>query len=162
MDYRTLQNAIQKNLPLVWLDPAPIEGNDYSITQVLLMPDSEPQRDEWEDFILLIHYGEGSEAEVTPDEIDFKTLITDPSCNQTCRQIDENVWEYAEDRTINPETGETERVSETVDLSDYTQEEMFENVQPYGYSFHDMCDWIDSGSPNVMLIAECIFEQSYL
>lgn len=160
MDYQTLQNAIKKNIPLVWLDPAPIEGNDYSITQVLLMPEQKPSRDEWKDYILLIHYGGGSEAEVTPDEIDFPTIITDPSCNQTSRQIDENVWEYAEDRIINPETGETERVFEIVDLSDYTQEEMFEAVQPFGYSFNEMCDWIDSGSPSVMLIAECIFEMS--
>jgi len=162
MNYRTLKNAIQNNLPLVWNDPAPIEGNDYNITQVFKMPEQEPPEDEWEDTILLIHYGGGSEAEVLPGEIDFKTIVTDPACNQTCRQIDENVWDYAEDRIVNPETGETKRVSATINLNDYTQEEMFEAVEPFDYSLNEMCEWIDSGSPNVMLIAECIFEQSDL
>lgn len=34
---------------------------------------------------------------------------------------------------------------------------MFECVEPFGYSFNEMCTWIDSGK-NLDLIAECIFE----
>ena len=75
MDYRTLKNAIENNIPLVWNDPDPIEGNDYTITAVYEMPDEQEIQEDpamWEDWILLIHYG-GSEAEVLPHEIDFKT-----------------------------------------------------------------------------------------
>lgn len=160
MEYQQLKKAIENNIPLVWNDPEPIEGNDYSITQIVDFPDEEFDDEFFEDFILTIQYGAGSEAEVLPNEIDFATIVTDPSCNQTCRQIDVNVWEFEEDRVVNPETGETERFSDTIDLSEYTQGEMFESVQPFGYSFHEMCDWIDNGSPNIQLIAECIFEMS--
>ena len=82
---------------------------------------------------------------------------TDPSCNQYRRDINENTFEFREDRIINPETGETIEYRSEICLSDYTQEEMFEDVQPFGYSFNEMCDWIDEGK-NLDLIAECIFE----
>ena len=88
-------------------------------------------------------------------------VCTDPSCNQYRKDISENVFIFKEDRTIDPETGETEVFESEIDLSDYTQEEMFESVKPFGYSFNEMCSWIDEGK-NLDLIAECIFEMEFL
>ena len=157
MKQSQLQSALIQKIPLVWNDPAPIEGNDYTINSLNGMPNAILPEDEWKDCILLIQYGEGSEAEILPHEIDFKTIITDPDCNQTCKQIDVNVFEFEENRVVNPETKETERFSATIDLSEYSHEEMFESVKPFGYSFNEMSTWIDEGE-NLALIAECIFE----
>lgn len=68
-----LRKALNLGLPLVWNDPDPIEGNDYTINKIFDMPSPEEDEDEYsDDYILLIHYGEGSEAEVTPNEISLK------------------------------------------------------------------------------------------
>jgi hypothetical protein len=83
--------------------------------------------------------------------------VTDPSCNQMMKVLGDNVFLFREDRVINPETKETEVYESLIDLSDYTQEEMFESVQPFGYSFNEMASWIDNGE-DLALIAECIFE----
>jgi hypothetical protein len=54
-----LKKAIENKIPLVWNDPDPIEGANYNITYI------EPLTDDIdEDTPILIHYGEGSEAEV--------------------------------------------------------------------------------------------------
>lgn len=86
--------------------------------------------------------------------------ITDPSCNQMMKQLSENRFLFKEDRIINPVTKETETYESEIDLSDYTQEEMFNDVESFGYSFNEMCTWIDEGT-NLDLIAECIFEMEY-
>lgn len=167
MDYKALLNAIQHRIPLVWCDPDPIEGNDYTIISISGLPEGDDVNDVlddseiWEDWILLVQYGGGSEAEVLPREIDFKTIVTDPSCNQTCRQIDVNEFEFSEDRTIDPETGETERVTATINLEDYTGDEMWKDVQSFGYTREQMNDWLESDDArNRALVAECIFEMS--
>jgi hypothetical protein len=84
-------------------------------------------------------------------------IITDPSCNQMMKQLNENTFLFKEDRIINPETKETETYESEICLGDYTQDEMFEHVEVFGYSFNEMCTWIDEGT-NYDLIAECIFE----
>jgi len=78
-------------------------------------------------------------------EIEFKTIVTDPDCNQTCKQVGVNVFEFEEDREVNPETKEVERFTATIDLNEYTQKEMFKDVEGFGYSFNEMCTWIDEG-----------------
>lgn len=93
-------------------------------------------------------------------ETNNEWIVTDPSCNQMYQQINGNTFLFKEDRIINPITKETESFESEICLSDYTQDEMFENVQPFGYSFNEMCDWIDNGN-NLALIAECIFEMEY-
>ncbi len=85
---------------------------------------------------------------------------TDPSCNQYRKDLGENKFLFREDRIINPETKETEVYEEEIHLADYTQEQMFVFVETFGYSFNEMCTWIDEGK-NLDLIAECIFEMSY-
>jgi hypothetical protein len=59
-----LKEAIASNKKMVWNDPDPIEGNDYTITYI------EPIDDDFErDTPILIQYGEGSEAQVYLHEI---------------------------------------------------------------------------------------------
>jgi hypothetical protein len=84
-------------------------------------------------------------------------ICTDASCNQYYKQLAENKFLFKEDRISNPETGETYVYESEIDLSKYTQEQMFKDVQSFGYTFNEMCTWIDEGN-NLSLIAECIFE----
>lgn len=73
MKLTEIREAQKNKVPMVWNDPLPIEGNDYTIKQIFDMPSKDECSDEdGEDYILLIHYGEGSEAEVTPNEISLK------------------------------------------------------------------------------------------
>ncbi len=75
-----LKKAIENKIPLVWNDPDPIEGADYTITYI------EPLTDDIdEDTPILIHYGEGSEAQVYLWEIQ-----KDP--NYIFKNITETQW----------------------------------------------------------------------
>jgi len=67
-------------------------------------------------------------------------VVTDPDCNQMMKQISEDRFLLREDRIINP-------VSKEIKV--YESE--------IGYSFNEMCSWIDEGK-DLSLIAECIFE----
>jgi hypothetical protein len=61
--FNELRTAIQNNTLLVWNDPDPIEGNDYTITYI------EPLTDDMDKHTpILIQYG-SSEAEVFLHEI---------------------------------------------------------------------------------------------
>lgn len=84
-------------------------------------------------------------------------ICTDLSCNQYMKQLNENTFIFKEDRIINPITKEIKVYESEICLGDYTQKEMFESVEPFGYSFNEMCTWIDNGG-DISLIAECIFE----
>jgi len=84
-------------------------------------------------------------------------VVTDPSCNQMFKKIADNIFLFKEDRVVNPETNETEVYESEIQLSEYTDEEMFKCVEPFGYSYNEMCNWIDEGE-NYEIIAECIFE----
>jgi hypothetical protein len=67
MTYKEVMAAMKVGIPLVWNDPDPIKGNDYTITSIREMIDGE------DDFSpILIQYGEGSEAEVFLHEILIK------------------------------------------------------------------------------------------
>lgn len=88
---------------------------------------------------------------------DMEWITTDPSCGQQMKKIAENIFAFKETRIFNPVTKETYLHKAIIDLSDYTQEEMFSCVEAFGYSFNEMCTWIDEGR-NLDLIAECIFE----
>jgi hypothetical protein len=63
-----LKQAIAENKTLVWNDPDPIEGNDYTINFIEEI-DEEVFDD---DYPILIQYGGGSEAEVYLHEIALK------------------------------------------------------------------------------------------
>jgi len=67
MTLNDLKKAIENKIPLVWNDPDPINGNDYTITYI------EPLVDDIDDYsAVLIQYGGGSEAEVYLHEILLK------------------------------------------------------------------------------------------
>jgi hypothetical protein len=63
-----LKQAIADKKELVWNDPDPIEGNDYTITFIEDI-DEEVFDD---DYPILIQYGGGSEAQVYLHEIILK------------------------------------------------------------------------------------------
>ena len=65
--FKELKTAIKNNIPLVWNDPDPIEGNDYTITYIEPLGDINDR-----DSPILIQYGGGSEAEVFLHEIKIK------------------------------------------------------------------------------------------
>ncbi len=88
---------------------------------------------------------------------DHSWVCTDESCNQYRKQIDKGVFIFKEDRCIDPVSKEVEVFEETISLGDYSQEEMFSDVSSFGYSFDEMCTWLEK-SVNLDLIAECIFE----
>lgn len=91
-------------------------------------------------------------------KIKNKWIITDPSCNQVMKQINEKEFKFKEDRIINPSTGEIEVYEEEIDLDDYSIEFMRSVLITYGYE-NELDHWIKTRT-NFALIAECIFEQS--
>jgi len=70
-NYKELEQAIKNNITLVWNDPDFIEENDYTITFVEDLSDID-EEDLDDNYPILIHYGEGSEAEVYLHEILIK------------------------------------------------------------------------------------------
>lgn len=66
---KELKEAISSKAILVWNDPDPIDGNDYTISFVEPLEDIEDDED-ISDYPILIQYNEGmSEAEVFIHEI---------------------------------------------------------------------------------------------
>jgi hypothetical protein len=66
-----LKQAIADKKELVWNDPDPIDGNDYTITFIEDI-DSEFDEDDFSMYPILIQYGGGSEAQVYLHEIILK------------------------------------------------------------------------------------------
>lgn len=62
---KELKKAIKNKTPLVWNDPDPIPGNDYTITFI----EEIDEEDFDTDMPILIQYGGGSEAQVFLHEI---------------------------------------------------------------------------------------------
>jgi hypothetical protein len=93
-------------------------------------------------------------------------VVTDPSCNQMYKTIVENqIYLFREDRTINPETGETEVYESLMDINDYDIAEMTDALAVFGYASRlstveaqaIVREWVDNGE-NIDLILECLFE----
>lgn len=87
-------------------------------------------------------------------------ICTDPSCNQYRKDLDGDngdVYLFREDRTINPETGETKEYQTEIDLKNYGWLEKVEACEPFGYNTEQVDEWINRGEEKA-LIAECIFE----
>lgn len=87
-------------------------------------------------------------------------ICTDPSCNQYRKDLDGDngdVYLFREDRTINPETGETKEYQTEIDLKDYSTAEKLEACRTFGYEDDEIGNWIYKGLEKA-LIAECIFE----
>lgn len=68
-----LKQAIVKKKELVWNDPDPIQGNDYTISFIEDI-DDDIEGDDGVDYPILIQYNNGgSEAQVYLHEITFKS-----------------------------------------------------------------------------------------
>lgn len=69
--FKELKKAIRDKKTLVWNDPDPIEGNDYTISHI---EDINDIHDDWDnDTPILIQYSNGgSEAQVYLSEIKLK------------------------------------------------------------------------------------------
>lgn len=65
-NFKQLKKAIADNVTLVWNDPDPIKGNDYTITYIEPIDEFE---DKDFDIPILIQYGDGSKAGVFIHEI---------------------------------------------------------------------------------------------
>ena len=74
MKLSEIRYAIKNDIPMIWNDPEPIEGNDYIINDIIDVPSPEECDDlDGHDWILTIKYNKGiSEAEVYPYEISLK------------------------------------------------------------------------------------------
>jgi hypothetical protein len=60
-----LKQAVTENKKLIWNDPDPIQGNDYTINFI-----EDIDEENFDDYYpILIQYGNGSEAEVYLHEI---------------------------------------------------------------------------------------------
>lgn len=73
------------------------------------------------------------------------------------RAVSENRFVLEETRVLYSITGEKGIFRADIDLSNYSQDKMFDDVVNYGPSFDEMCSWLDAGV-NLPLIAQCIFE----
>lgn len=83
---------------------------------------------------------------------------TDPDSNQYCKTIIENEeYEFVEERIIHPITLEKELYQATINLKNYTEKEIFEYCSSYGYEKEEVKSWLDN-KENIDLIAECLFE----
>ena len=74
MTKEEIKKAQKENKQMVWADPLPIEGNDYTISYIEdLSKYDEFDDEEMEDIPILIQYNDGgSEAEVFITEIKLK------------------------------------------------------------------------------------------
>jgi len=86
-------------------------------------------------------------------------IVTDPDCKQRYRIVAQNCFLFEEERIVDPVSGRKDIFSAKINLSEHSQDEMFDHVKHFGYSFNEMCSWLDDGV-NLSLIAECIFEGS--
>lgn len=87
-----------------------------------------------------------------------KWVCTDAGTKQYRKKLSKTVFEFKEQRLINPITKKTEKFTAEVDLQDYTPEEIIDYCSPYGYDSEEVTNWIKKGE-NLDLMAECIFEQ---
>jgi len=90
-----------------------------------------------------------------------KWICTDQDTNQYRCQRSSVVFEFKEDRIINPETGETEVYENVIDLDDHAEIEIAEALNTFGHVYHG--DYIVEGfdvEESIELIAECLFELS--
>ena len=86
-----------------------------------------------------------------------KWVCTDPDSNQYRRDDSKVKFTFKEDRVTNPGTWEVETWESTINLIEYSVEEMIEACNTFGYKSEEVDVWIRSGE-NYPLIAECIFE----
>lgn len=87
-----------------------------------------------------------------------KWITTDSSCNQKMLCITrKQVYVFQENRIVNPLTHETELFKATLFYSNYSNEELINACEPFGYTAKQVSNWIKKNK-NISLMLECIFE----
>lgn len=82
--------------------------------------------------------------------------ITDPDTNQMYR-IEGESYLFRENR-LNPDTGLQEVFEAEMSLKNYTEEQILNDLQSFGYGCDEYLLWLKE-SPE--LILECLFELEY-
>lgn len=81
---------------------------------------------------------------------------TDPDMNQWGRLVGGRVYEFKQDMKY-PD-GSVVKEEETIDLNDYTEEEINDHLSAYGWDIEQLKEE-NSLEDAEWLMAECIFEQ---
>lgn len=84
---------------------------------------------------------------------------TDPDTNQWGRRTGEKVYQFKQD--VKYPDGVVITEEDTIDLNDYTREEIEDHLAPYGWSIAQLKEENDLEDAE-WLMAECIFEQTVL
>lgn len=94
---------------------------------------------------------------VTVNDEEDGWKVSDPSCRQKFKKLDENRYLYREDRISNPETKETYVYESVMDFSDYDEDDLEKGVEAY----YKNLDEVKSiyGDDWKQIVLECIFEQ---
>lgn len=105
------------------------------------------------------------EQEEEIEEVIAKWIVTDPSCNQMMKYDSPYTYTFKEDRIINPDTGETVNYRSTLDIRDYTQDEITSALSTFGWGLtEEGCLRMSGGVPFCnkftveQLILEALFE----
>ena len=84
-------------------------------------------------------------------------ICTDPNNEQYGRQISKYVFEFKEKNRFTNFNEEGEFIQLTINLENYTPEQVHQNISPYYNDITDLA--INCGEDTAWIIAECIFEQ---
>jgi len=98
-----------------------------------------------------------NEDEGGREDEDGGWVCTDIDTNQYRRKLDTMVFEFKEDRVIDPVIGKVGEFQAIIDVDLYSLDEILEACSAFGYSKEDVRKWWKDES-NWDLIAECIFE----
>lgn len=85
-----------------------------------------------------------------------KWICTDPNMNQWGRQIRDKIYEFKQD--VKYPNGSIVKEKAEIDLNDYTDEEINNDLSPYSWSIKQLKEENNIESAE-WLMAECIFEQ---
>jgi len=81
--------------------------------------------------------------------------LTDPSFNQYGRKISDELYEFMED--VKYPDGTVQHIRETVNLNDYTEDQIIDVLCSYGYDYEEIKkSWKEKDVE--WIIAECLFE----
>ncbi len=84
-------------------------------------------------------------------------ICTDPDNEQYALEVSEKVFRFKEKNRFNGAYEDpNEIIEETINLEDYTEDQMFNHVSAY-YDYDEFKEMLDN--KEYLIIAECIFEQ---
>lgn len=88
-----------------------------------------------------------------------KWIVTDPDCVQFIKMMDRNTFQCIQ--TVQFPDGSVHIAESTINLQEYTAEELQDEIRPYGYkNISAICQCADTDTRRI--IAECVFENHAL